>query len=217
MAVQNLLMGDCMDLMKSKPDKYYQLAIVDVPYGIGESGKNMASRHHSQKKYAVKEWDNKAPDSEYFKELKRVSQNQIIWGANHFIDNLPFNCSSPCWIIWDKDRYGDFADGEIAWTSFRSALRIFKFTWDGFRKEEKCNRIHPTEKPIALYKYCLNNYAKSGEGKILDTHGGSFSHAIACYELGFDLDIIELDPEYYQKGKQRYDNYILKSQEINQY
>jgi site-specific DNA-methyltransferase (adenine-specific) len=192
-----------MDFMKDVPDKFYDLAIVDPPYGIGEGGNNV-SRHYSQKKYKSSNWDQTPPDRSYFNELIRVSKNQIIWGANHFISRIPYDSS--CWIFWDKDRFGDFADGELAWTSFKTAVRKYKFTWDGFRKEIKIDRIHPTEKTTQLYEWLLMNYAKEGD-KILDTHGGSQSSRIACYNLGFSLDIIELDKEYFDQGNKRFDEH----------
>jgi site-specific DNA-methyltransferase (adenine-specific) len=196
---------DCMEFMKDKPDKFYKLAIVDVPYGIGEANeKRMLSRHHSQKKYKGKAWDKEPPSKEYFNELMRVSKNQIIWGANHFISRIPIDSS--CWIFWDKDRFGDFADGELAWTSFNTAVRIFKWTWDGFRKQSPEDRIHPTQKPVALYRWLLQNYAKPGDN-ILDTHGGSMSIAIACDMEGYDLDICELDKEYFDAGVKRFKEY----------
>lgn len=114
---------------------------------------------------------------------------------------------SSCWIYWDKDRYGDFADGELAWTSFRTAVRAFKFTWDGFRKEMPCDRIHPTEKPVSLYKWLLKNYAKEGD-KILDTHGGSMSSVIACLEMGFQITCYEKDVDYYNLAKLRINNHL---------
>lgn len=193
-----------MEFMKNTPDKFYDLAIVDPPYGIGEGGGN-TSRHHSQAKYKVSHWDNEPPAKEYFNELFRVSKNQIIWGANHFIENIVKNSS--CWIFWDKDRFGDFADGELAWTSFNTAVRKYKFTWDGFRKQIQCNRIHPTEKPVNLYKWLLENYANPGD-KILDTHAGSFSIGIACHEMGFDLDATELDSDYCNDSLKRYKAHI---------
>jgi site-specific DNA-methyltransferase (adenine-specific) len=193
---------DCVEFMKTKPDNYYDLAIVDPPYGIGEANeKRMQSRHHSQKKYKGGDWDKEAPSPEYFKELIRVSKNQIVWGANHFISRMPIDSS--CWIIWDKDQYGDFADGELAWTSFKTAVRKFKWTWNGFRKQQPEERIHPTQKPIALYRWLLQKYAKQGD-KILDTHGGSMSSAIACDMEGFDLDICEIDLDYFEAGKKRF-------------
>ena len=205
----NLYNIDCMEFMRNVPDKHYDLAIVDPPYGIGEANeKRMQSRHHSQRKYKGGDWDKFSPEIVYFNEIKRVSKNQIIWGANHFISKMPFD--SPCWIFWDKDQYGDFADGELAWTSFSTALRKFRFTWNGFRKQIPENRIHPTQKPVALYKWLLKNYAKQGD-KILDTHGGSMSIAIACHDLGFDLDLCELDKGYYDDGVKRFN--LHKSQQ----
>lgn len=217
MAKQNILQGDCMDLMRSKPDKFYDLAIVDPPYGIGEDGKSNHSRENCAKPtlYTPKQWDGSAPDQSYFDELRRVSKNQIIWGANHFISRIPFDSS--CWIVWDKQNgNNDFSDAELAWTSFKTAVRTFQFRWAGMLQgnmKNKQNRIHPTEKPIALYKWLLTNYAKQCQ-TILDTHGGSFSHAIAAYDLGFDLDIIELDPDYYRDGKARFDTHVLNCEEI---
>jgi site-specific DNA-methyltransferase (adenine-specific) len=194
---------DCMVGMKATPDKFYQLAIVDCPYGLGENGGNI-SRHHSQKKYAVKDWDNTTPEKPYFDELIRVSKNQIIWGANHFISKIAID--SPCWIFWDKDRFGDFADGELAWTSFKSAVRYYKFTWDGFRKEMPEDRIHPTQKPVSLYKWLLKNYAKEGD-KILDTHLGSQSSRIAAFDMGFDFTGYELDKDYFEAGCKRFEQH----------
>lgn len=193
---------DCMEGMKLFPDKHFELAIVDPPYGIGEDGGDK-SRHHSQKKYKKKDWD-EAPEPAYFSELIRVSRHQIVWGANHFISRMPFDSS--CWLYWDKDRYGDFADGELAWTSFKTAVRHYKFTWDGFRKEIACDRIHPTEKPVSLYKWLLKNYAKSGD-KILDTHMGSQSSRIAAYDMGFDYTGYELDPDYFAAGCKRFEQF----------
>lgn len=197
---------DCMKGMKQIPDKYFELAIVDVPYGIGEDG----SRNHSRTKLAVaKDYkpfygnDLKAPDKEYFNELMRVSKNQIIWGANHFINKILINSS--CWIVWDKNNSGDFADCELAWTSFKTAIRKFKYTWNGMLQENMKNkeyRIHPTQKPIDLYKWLLKNYAKKGD-KILDTHVGSASSLIACYEMQLDYIGFELDKEYFDKATKR--------------
>lgn len=195
-----LLNIDCMAYMATLPDKAFELAIVDPPYGIGEGGNNI-SRHHSQAKYKESNWDNEPPPKEYFIELKRVSKNQIIWGANHFISRMSFDSSA--WIYWHKDRYGDFADGELAYTSFKTAVRSYKFTWDGFRKQLPQNRIHPTEKPISLYKWLLENYAKPGD-RILDTHLGSASSAIAAHQMGFDFVGCELDKDYYDASIKRF-------------
>jgi site-specific DNA-methyltransferase (adenine-specific) len=131
-----LLHTDCMEYMATLPDKAFELAVVDPPYGIGEGGNN-TSRHHSQAKYKESNWDESPPPVEYFQELMRVSKNQIIWGANHFISRMPFDSS--CWIYWHKDRYGDFADGELAWSSFKTAVRAYKL--HGTDLESKCLRI----------------------------------------------------------------------------
>jgi site-specific DNA-methyltransferase (adenine-specific) len=195
-----LLNIDCMEYMATLPDKAFDLAVVDPPYGIGEGGNN-TSRHHSQAKYKESNWDKEPPKKEYFIELQRVTKNQIIWGANHFISRIPFD--SPCWLYWHKDRYGDFADGELAWTSFKTALRTYKFTWDGFRKQIHQDRIHPTEKPINLYKWILTNYAKPND-RILDTHLGSGSSAIAAHNMGFDFVGCELDKDYYDAACKRF-------------
>lgn len=195
---------DCMDLMAEFPDKYFDLAIVDPPYGIGmDGGKIGGDNLGKAKDYSKKEWDCCAPEKEYFQELFRVSNNKIIWGANHFISKIPFNSS--CWIVWDKDNSGNFADCELAWTSFNSAVRKFKFRWNGMLQEDMKNketRIHPTQKPVALYKWLLQNYAKPGD-KILDTHLGSGSIAIACHQMGFDLTGSELDKDYFEAMQKR--------------
>ena len=200
---------DCLEAMKKYPDNYFELAIVDPPYGIGEANeKRMLSRHHSQKKYKAGSWDSKPPTIDYFMELQRVSKNQIIWGANHFIENIP-NSNTPCWLFWDKDGYGDFADGELAWCSFKTAVRKFKWTWDGFRKQSPENRIHPTQKPVALYRWLLKNYAKPGD-KILDTHLGSGSSRIAADMEGFDFTGYELDEDYYKDSVKRFNEYKMQ-------
>lgn len=190
---------DCMLGMKEFPDKHFELAIVDPPYGIGEGSEKIHSRHHSQLKYEPKDWDSSIPGGDYFEQLRRVSVHQIIWGANHF-GNMP---PSSCWIVWDKDGFGDQADCEIAWTSFSTAVRKYKFTWNGFRKEMPCDRIHPTEKPVSLYKWLLKNYAKEGD-KILDTHLGSGSSRIAAFDLGFDFVGYELDKDYFDASEKRF-------------
>ena len=205
--LNNLYNMDCMEGMKQFPDKYFELAIVDVPYGIGEDG----SKNHSRSMLAVsKDYksfhgkDLKAPDNDYFSELIRVSKNQIIWGANHFISKIPYDNS--CWIVWDKDNgNNDFADCELAYTSFKTAVRKFKYKWHGMLQEnmkDKETRIHPTQKPVQLYKWLLKNYAKQGD-KILDTHVGSASSLIACHQMSFEYIGFELDEEYYKKATKR--------------
>ena len=202
----NLTNEDNMELMKRYPDNHFELAIVDPPYGIGEDIAKNHSRDKATKatRYTAKNWDNKAPNKQYFQELKRVSKNQIIFGANHFIENIP-KANSSCWIVWDKDNTGDFADSELAYTSFGAAVRNFKWRWNGMLQQDMKNkevRIHPTQKPVKLYEWLLMNYAKEGD-KILDTHLGSGSIAIACHNLGFDLTGCELDKEYYDAACKR--------------
>lgn len=190
--------------MKQIPDKYFDLAIVDPPYGINMDGGKIGGDNKGQaKNYKQKEWDKSPPKEEYFEELIRVSKNQIIWGSNHFISKIPFD--SPCWIVWDKDNTGNFADCELAYTSFQTAVRKFQFRWNGMLQENMKNkeiRIHPTQKPVSLYKWLLKNYAKPGD-KILDTHVGSASSLIACHDLGFEYLGFELDPDYYRMATER--------------
>ena len=195
-----LYQGDCMDLMATLADKAFDLAIVDPPYGIDMDGGKIGIDGCAQAKhYIKKDWDKFAPNAEYFNELVRVSKNQIIWGANHFADVLPCP-KSPCWIVWDKVKVGDlFADSELAWTSFKTAVRNFKYQWHGMLQGDMKNkeqRIHPTQKPVKLYEWLLTNYAKQGQN-ILDTHLGSGSSAIAANKLGFQFTGIELDKDYF--------------------
>lgn len=196
----NLYNIDCMDFMADNPDKFWDLAIVDPPYGIGENGHCRTRKKHN---YTVvhksKNWDNDRPTKEYFDQLVRVSKNQIIFGANYFTEFLP---PSMGWIFWDKRIGGDFSDGELAYTSFNRALKMVT-KWSGNNSEDK---IHPTQKPLELYQWILENYAKPGD-KILDTHGGSGSICIACHNLGFDLDWIELDPDYYRDAVKRFETH----------
>ena len=205
---------DNMELMARYPDKYFELAIVDPPYGIGFAG---FEKHYGGGKAKTKTslhkpffgGDKNPPNKEYFNQLIRVSKNQIIWGANHFIENIP-NANSSSWIVWNKIN-GDnpFADAELAWSSFNTAVRLFEFKWQGMLQGNMKNkeiRIHPTQKPVALYKWILDKYAKPGD-KILDTHLGSGSIAIACHDYGFDLTACELDKEYFDKAMQRINNH----------
>lgn len=208
---------DCMEYMKTLPDKAFELAIVDPPYGIGEDGSKNASRGlapHSAKKHALGKsqnykpffgGDKEPPSVKYFLELFRVSKNQIVFGANHFISRMPYD--SHCWIVWDKDNgENDFADCELAWTSFQSAVRKFEFRWQGMLQGNMASkeiRIHPTQKPVALYEWLLTHYAKPGD-KILDTHLGSGSSRIAAYNLGFDFVGCEIDEDYFKAGEERF-------------
>ena len=183
-----------MILMARYEDNHFDLAIVDPPYGINRNKMNMGNSIFNKDK---KEWDENVPSKEYFKELFRISKNQIIWGGNYF--ELP--CSR-YFCIWDKGEtmYGrDFAEAEYAWVR-KGGTRIFK------KNPNQLNRIHPTQKHISLYEFCLMNYAKEGD-KILDTHLGSGSIAIACHNLGYDLTACELDTEYYEKAMERINNH----------
>lgn len=191
---------DCMEGMKQFPDKYFELAIVDPPYGIGASEMQMGL---GKKKWMRgKGWDDIAPDDIYFNELFRVSKNQIVWGANHF--KLPI---SRGWIFWDKDVQPDlsFSSGELAWSSFDCVLKKANIDYSGFRGKDG-DKIHPTQKPVALYRWLLKNYAKPGD-KILDTHLGSGSSRIAAYEMGFDFTGYELDKDYFDASVKRFEQY----------
>ena len=193
---------DCMEGMARYPDKYFDLAIVDPPYGINinESiGRRKGEKHSGYKKV---KWDNEIPSSIYFIELFRVSKNQIIWGGNYFLDYLN---STPCFIMWDKgfSELLTFAQFELAWTSFKTSCKKFNHS------HIQNNKQHPTQKPVALYKWLLSNYAKQGD-KILDTHLGSGSSRIAAYEMGFDFTAFELDTDYFEAQEKRYNSHIAQ-------
>ena len=195
---------DCMLAMKEMPDKAFDLAIVDPPYGIGAGGagftngntKNLKPHH-----LAKTTWDNSRPTKDYFIELRRVSCNQIIWGGNYFSDLLP---AFRCFVFWDKTTHGNsYADGELAWTSFDYVARYYR---ENIVHTTLEGRIHPTQKSSKLYKWLLKTYAKLGD-KILDTHLGSGSIAIACWDMGFDLTGFEIDAEYYAAAVKRLENH----------
>ncbi len=196
---------DCMAAMAEFPDKFFDLAIVDPPYGIGYDGaKKSTSSHGGRREKSFKGWDNKAPDEFYFSELFRVSENQIIWGANYMTKYLK---PSMGWVFWDKGQRIMQSDGELAFTSFDKALRVF--TLNRIFITEFGDTGHPTQKPVALYKWLLQNYAKPGD-KILDTHLGSGSSRIAAHDMGFDFWSYELDAEYFEKQEQRFKAHISK-------
>ena len=191
---------DNMVMMARYPDKCFDLAIVDPPYGIGMDGGNVG--YKGKNNFAKKDWDKSTPNERYFKELFRVSKNQIIWGGNYF--GLP---PSRCFLVWDKGEgfYNrTYAECELAWTSFDK--NTCKFKHDPLAKGDYKGKIHPTQKPIALYKWLLEKYAKSGD-KILDTHLGSGSIAIACHDYGFDLTACEMDKDYYEAAMNRLANH----------
>jgi len=192
---------DNMQLMARYPDNYFDLAIVDPPYGIGAEN-HAGKKENGWKQWEKKNWDNQIPNKKYFEELFRISKNQIVWGGNYMTEFLK---PSMGWVIWDKgQRDFSLADGEMAWTSFNKAMRIWEYAR---AKTISNNKIHPTQKPVALYKWLLDKYAKP-EDKILDTHLGSGSIAIACHDYGFELTACELDAEYYEKAIERINNHV---------
>ena len=199
----NLIQGDCMDYLREYKDNQFDLAIVDPPYGIGAN--KMTLGNGKKKIYrGESDWDNSIPNAEYWAELKRVSKNQIVWGGNYMTEYLK---PTGAWLFWDKGTGdNDFADGELAWTSYNGALRKITKSWVGANAKDGLERIHPTQKPVALYKWILDKYAIQCN-KILDTHLGSGSIAIACWDLGFDLTGIELDEDYYKKACQRFETH----------
>jgi site-specific DNA-methyltransferase (adenine-specific) len=203
---------DCMEFMKNIPDKYYQLSIVDPPYGIGAGCINFRNGTSTNDiGYKIKDWDT-IPCKTYFNELFRVSINQIIWGGNYFVEYL---FSSPAWIFWDKKTGNNsYADGELAWSNFKRPLKKYEYLWLGANAHNDTKRIHPTEKPVELYLWLLKNYAKSGD-KIFDSHVGSGSSRCACYELGFDFEGCELDYDYWQAQEDRFK--IFKAKVDNVY
>ena len=185
---------DNMQLMARYEDNHFDLAIVDPPYGIEVNKMTLGSGKYKNK---GKQWDSETPKQEFFDELFRVSKNQIIWGANYMIDKIKM--SSMGWVYWDKmNGTSDFSDGELAFTSFNRALRSYKH----HLSMDRSKRFHPTQKPIKLYEWLLMNYAKEGD-KIIDTHLGSGSIAIACHNLGYDLTACELDKDYYEAAMKR--------------
>ena len=188
---------DCMDLMREFPAGHFDLAIVDPPYGIGASEMQMGKGKN--KKWANGNgWDNATPDATYFKELARVSKRRVVWGGNYF--DLP---ATGGWLFWDKDKRKDtsFADGELAWTDFLTTLKKITVRYDGFIGAD-VSRIHPTQKPVKLYEWLLRNYAEPGQ-RIIDTHMGSGSIAIACHDFGAHLTASELHPDYYAAACER--------------
>ena len=200
---------DCMELLKATPDKFYDLAIVDPPYGIDMDGGKIGKGENFKKK----NWDKEIPNDDYFYELMRVIKNQIVWGGNYMAKNLAITSA---WIYWDKmqDGFGKtFSSGELAWSSFKNPMKQIRYKYQGNyigfensittkSSNPEMLKIHPTQKPVALYEWLLTNYAKQGD-KILDTHCGSGSIAIACNNLGFELTACELDKDYYDASIKR--------------
>jgi site-specific DNA-methyltransferase (adenine-specific) len=210
--MMNITNEDNMELMARYPDKYFDLAIVDPPYGIDADVKNSTNKMQTKKsaakskKYGSQLWDSDIPTDDYFDELKRVSKRQIIWGANYFglVGGM---------IYWHKNvTMPTYSTGELAWVSWLNKLDFVNISWHGMIQQDMSNketRIHPTQKPVALYKWLLDKYAKQGD-KILDTHLGSGSIAIACHDYKFDLTACELDKEYFDKAMQRINNHTAQ-------
>jgi len=209
MAEQIALNIDCMEYMKTLPDKAFDLAIVDPPYGIGfgefnRTNKDARGNRYKANKYKNGKWDDAIPDDAYFKELKRVSKNQIVWGGNYFPYLWKNGCK--CFIFWYKGNpVPNFSDGELAWTSFNKVARQFDYRYYGNLEGDSSasEKIHPTQKPVALYEWLLINYAKPGD-RILDTHLGSGSSRIAAYNLNFDFVGCEIDKDYYEAQEERF-------------
>jgi site-specific DNA-methyltransferase (adenine-specific) len=207
---------DCMAGMKEFPDKFFDLAIVDPVYGDVKQGGYMTNQISGgiakRTEYHLALWNQQKTGSEYFKELFRVSKNQIVWGGNYF--SAEIGKDSQCWVVWDKQHQAErsFADCELAWTSFNAASRIFRYMWDGMLQgnmRDKEIKIHPTQKPVALYKWLLNRFAKEGF-KILDTHAGSASSLIACHDLHFDFCGFEIDENYYKLATERMNEHFAQ-------
>jgi site-specific DNA-methyltransferase (adenine-specific) len=206
---------DCIKGMKQYPDKHFDLAIVDPPYGISIHKMNFTQSVKGgvakRKDYSdITDWDSNTPNAEYFAELQRVSKNQIIWGWNYFVENLT---SCKCYIVWDKkteDKYSnDFADCETAWTTFNKPAKVYRHLWSGMLQQnmkDKEVRIHPTQKPVALYDWLLMNYAEQGD-LILDTHLGSGSSRIAAYKNGFNFVGFEIDSDYFNAQEKRFNEF----------
>jgi len=190
--------ADCIAGMKQYPDKWFDLVVADPPYGIGEDGGRARTRGSKKTNGIAKNWDNERPSVEYFTELQRVSKNQIIWGGNYFADLLP---ASRCWLYWQKDMGGDFADGELAWTSFDRVLKQFR------KRSETFDRIHPTQKPVTLYDWLYTNYLPEG-GRVLDPNLGSGSNRISADKRG-NIDFVgfEIDKDYFEAQEKRWRDY----------
>jgi site-specific DNA-methyltransferase (adenine-specific) len=190
---------DCIEVMKRYEDNYFDIAIVDPPYGLDIN----SSGTHFKEKYEIKDWDKATPNDEYFAELKRVSKNQIIWGGNYFLDRLG-NCK--CFIIWDKKIAEDmsFAMCEMAWTSFKNGAKIYNKT------ATQLNRIHPTQKPIGLYDWLIDRYTEKGQ-IILDTHLGSGSSRISANKAGLSFVGCEIDKDYFNAQEKRYKDFISQT------
>ena len=200
---------DCMQGMKQYPDKYFDLAVVDPPYGIGAGSKSFKNRSSANKRaekfYKDNDWDKCTPEDEYWQELMRVSKNWIVWGGNYFTQYLP---PARCFIVWDKKTgTNSYADCELALTNIDSNARIITKIWLGAHAQDDDGRIHPTQKPIMVYDFIYQNYANEGY-KILDTHLGSGSNRISAHKNGFDFTGFEIDKDYYEAQERRFSDYL---------
>lgn len=205
MPVSDVKLMDCMQGMVEYPNKYFDLAIVDPPYGIGAGSKSFINRNTANKRaekfYKDNDWDKCTPPKEYWDELQRVSKKWIVWGGNYFTEYLP---PARCFIVWDKKTGANsYADCELALTNIDSNARIITKFWLGAHAQDDDGRIHPTQKPIRLYEWLLKNYATPGD-KIIDTHLGSQSSRIAAYKMGFDFWGFEIDEDYFNDGDKRF-------------
>lgn len=203
--VNSIILGDCLEFMRKLPDKCIDLVLTDPPYGIGvgKSQSEWKGVCAKQRGYTAKTWDEAIPSKEYFAEMTRVSKNQIIWGGNYFTDRLP---NSSCWLVWNKlNGENDFADCELAFTSFKKAVRLFEFRWQGMLQgdmKHKEARVHPTQKPVPLFSWCLEQYSKPGD-IVLDPFSGSGTTAIAAHRLGRRFICVEKDAEYHAASVER--------------
>jgi site-specific DNA-methyltransferase (adenine-specific) len=203
--IDKIICGDCLEVMKEIPDKSVNLVLTDPPYGIKESNEKNKTRgkYCSPKDYGHYDWDKQKVKKEYFEEIRRVSKNQVIFGGNYYASILG---DSSCWLVWDKDNgKNDFSDCELAWTSFKTAVRKFKWRWNGMLQEDMKNkekRVHPTQKPLPLFKWILEKYSQPND-IILDPFLGSGTTALACLELNRHFIGIELSPEYCEIARNR--------------
>ena len=206
--INQIINADCLDVLKELPDKSIELVLTDPPYGrdIIKRGKIGSNGIATATDYGSETWDNKSPEQIYFDEIFRVSKNQIIFGANYFIEKI--NKNSPCWLIWDKDNTGDFADAELAWTSFETPVRIYRWRWNGMLQQDMKNkekRIHPTQKPVKLFEKIISDYYKrESAGIVADFYSGSGTTAIACYNLGIPFICVEKKKKYFDDSVKRF-------------
>ncbi len=219
--IDQIICGDCLEVMKEIPDKSVNLVLTDPPYGIKESNEKNKTRgkpafgkkYCGTKDYGHYDWDKQKVKKEYFEEIRRVSKNQVIFGGNYYASILG---DSSCWLVWDKDNgKSDFSDCELAWTSFKTAVRKFKWRWNGMLQEDMKNkekRVHPTQKPLPLFKWILEKYSQPND-VILDPFLGSGTTAVACLELNRHFIGIELSPEYCEIAKKRIKP-IIQNQQI---